>query len=165
MRSYSVSLDVFLLGNSKMSASFHLLNPNNIWLAQNRLRITLNFNMPLLFKATSISTIFQGTLRKCLISYPVLGNSPHLQETDDLHNFQFHRLEYLHIHCHYHSLLGLFHIYLGLYSNSKNSDILKSLIVTYFINFKKVQQVLSSCSYSSTASCIVGKDISLWWIL
>ena len=136
--------NVFLLGNGKMSASFFLLNPNTMWLAQHRLRITLNFNIPLLFKTTWISTIFQETLRKCLISYPVLGNSPHLQETDDLHNFQFRRLEYLHIHRHYHSLLGLFHIYLGLYSNSKNSDILKSLLVTYFINFEKVQQVLSS---------------------
>ena len=59
-------------------------------------------------------------MKKYLIGYLVLGNSPHFQETDELHNFQFHRLEYLHIHCRYHNLPGLFCIYFGLYSNSKN---------------------------------------------
>ena len=78
--------------------------------------------MPLLF--------FQGTSRIYLIIYQVLGNSLHCQETDDLHNFQYHRLEFLHIHCHYHNHLGLFHIYALLCSNSKNSDILKLIIVT-----------------------------------
>ena len=65
-----------------------------------------------------------------MIIYQVLGNSPHCQETDDLHNFQFHRLEFLHIHCHYHNRLDLFHIYALLCSNSKNSDILKLIIAT-----------------------------------
>ena len=55
-----------------------------------------------------------------MICYPVLGNSPHYLETDVLHNFQFHKLKYPHIHHHYHSLLHEFHIYFGLYSNSKN---------------------------------------------
>ena len=93
-----------------------------IWQAQNKSRTTLNSNMPLLF--------FQGTSRIYLIIYQVLGNSLHCQETDDLHNFQFHRLEFLHIHCHCHNRLGLFHIYALLCSNSKNSDILKLIIVT-----------------------------------
>ena len=145
--------------------------------------------MPLLFKTTyGFQPFCQGTLRIYLIIYQVLGNSLHCQETDDLHNFQFHRLEFLHIHCHYHNRLDLFHIYALLCSNSKNSDILKliiatcnsgntilctqrtpanerklgQLIVTYFINFKKVQQILSSQKfYSSTASCNVTKVISL----
>ena len=55
-----------------------------------------------------------------MICYPVLGNSPHSWETDVHHNFWFRRLEYPHIHHHYHSLLHEFHIYFGLYSNSKN---------------------------------------------
>ena len=55
-----------------------------------------------------------------MICYPVLGNSPHSRETDVHHNFLFRRLEYPHIHHHYHSLLHEFHIYFGLYSNSKN---------------------------------------------
>ena len=55
-----------------------------------------------------------------MIGYLVLGNSPSYQETNVLDNFQFHKLEYPHIHHHYHSLLHEFHIYFGLYSNSKN---------------------------------------------
>ena len=120
-----------VLGNGKISASFHLLNPNNIWQAQNRLKTTLDSNMPLLFKTNyGFEHFFQETLRMCLISYLVLDNSLHCQETDDLHNFQFRRLEFLHILRHYHSRLGLFHIYYQLCSNSKNSDILKLIIVT-----------------------------------
>ena len=116
-----------------------------IWQAQNKSRTTLNSNMPLLFKTTyGFQPFCQGTLRIYLIIYQVLGNSLHCQETDDLHNFQFHRLEFLHILRHYHSRLGLFHIYYQLCSNSKNSDILKLMVVTYSITFKKIQQFLSS---------------------
>ena len=116
--------NVFLLGNGKISASFHLLNPNSM-------TDTKQIKYTLLFKTTyGFQHFFQGTLRIYLIIYQVLGNSLHCQETDDLHNFQYHRLEFLHIHCHYHSHLGLFHIYALLCSNSKNSDILKLIIVT-----------------------------------
>ena len=58
--------------------------------------------------------------QKYLIGYPVLGNSLHSQERDVLHNFQFRRLKYPHIHHHYHSLLREVHIYFVLYSNSKS---------------------------------------------
>ena len=73
-----------------------------------------------------ISLTFRGTSRKYLIGYLVLDNSLRFQETDDLHNFQFHRLEYHHIHRHCRSHLGWFHIYFELCSNSKNCHILKS---------------------------------------
>ena len=111
-----------------------------IWQAQNKSRTTLNSNMPLLF--------FQGTSRIYLIIYQVLGNSLHCQETDDLRNFQFHRLEFLHIHRHYHSHLGLLHIYLGLCSNSKNSDILKFIIV-----FSQLQVVILPKLYNCDEYC------------
>ena len=94
---------------------------------QNRLEIA---KFAFSFKTSWISTTFRGTSRKCLIGYLVLDNSQRFQETDDLHNFQFHRLKYHHTHHHCHSHLGWFHIYFGLYSNSKNCHILK-MITTY----------------------------------
>ena len=134
-------MDVFQLGSDKILTPFHLSNPQNMRQVQNRLGIA---EFAFTFKTSWISLTFQGTSRKYLISYLVLDNSLRFQETDDLHNFQFHRLEFLHILRHYHSRLGLFHIYYQLCSNSKNSDILKLMVVTYSITFKKIQQFLSS---------------------
>ena len=88
--------------------------------AKNRLRM-IKFQYAFTFYSNLwIQRIFQGTLIKYLIFYPVLGNSLHSQERDSLHNFQFRTLKYPHIHHHYHSLLHEDHIYFGLYSNSKS---------------------------------------------
>ena len=70
---------------------------------QNRLGIA---EFAFIFKTSWISLTFQGTSRKYLIGYLVLDNSPRFQETDDLHNFQFHRLKYHHTHHHCRSHLG-----------------------------------------------------------
>ena len=94
-------VDVLRLGSDKISTPFHLSNPQNMRQVQNRLGIA---EFAFTFKTSWIS-FFQETSRKCLIGYLVLDNSPRFQETDDPHNFQFHRLEYHHIHRHCHSHL------------------------------------------------------------
>ena len=96
-------VDVFQLGSNKISIPSHLLNPQNMRQVQNKVGIA---EFAFTFKTSWISLTFQGTSRKCLIGYLVLGNSRRFQETDDLHNFQFHRLKYLHTHHHCRSHLG-----------------------------------------------------------
>ena len=96
-------VDVFQLGSDKILTHFHLSNPQNMRQVQNRLEVA---KFAFSFKTSWISTTFRGTSRKCLIGYLVLDNSQRFQETDDLHNFQFHRLKYHHTHHHCHSHLG-----------------------------------------------------------
>ena len=95
--------------NKQLKCSVHWMNCSGCT------KQTENILFKVIFKVN-----FQRNLRKYLIGYLVLGNSLHSPETDVLHNFQFRRLKYPHIHHHYHSLLHEVHIYFGLYSNSKS---------------------------------------------